>query len=413
MDKPTKRGLKRDLHSILRSDNVNLLKIQGKYGSNPYLLHQGNEAPSHKRISSHWYRPGEVIENSKRIRAIERERQKEEEQAKIDSLKLESEVKRKILIGELPADNEKNYLEKIEDVPDLEWWDADYYANGTIHDKYFQDYSQLDDDEDSDDEEEMDLPSIRYIQHPVPIKNINDIKFESRVYLTRDEQKKARRNNRKLLRKEKEQKIKLGLEPKPETKVKLSNMMSVYENNANITDPTKWEAIVRAQVAERKRKHILTNAQRHEESVARKKLAQEEKDNVKPKDNCCVYIFNEIKNPSIRYKINMNGKQLHLRGCCLHVNEGKGIIITFGDEKSVRFFDKLVVKRLKWDEPYKDKKTGEIVPCSGKVTKVWQGIMGEYRFKGWFMLNCSSNEELLKILREQDALELLPAGSLT
>lgn len=52
-------------------------------------------------------------------------------------------------------------------------------------------------------------PSIRYIQHPVPIK-VEEVKIKDKIYLTKKEQKKVRRNTRKLIRQEKEEKIKLA-----------------------------------------------------------------------------------------------------------------------------------------------------------------------------------------------------------
>ena len=51
---------------------------------------------------------------------------------------------------------------------------------------------------------------------------------------------------------EKQEKVQLGLMEKPETKVKISNLMRVLKTEA-VQDPTKMEAHVRAQMAERQR----------------------------------------------------------------------------------------------------------------------------------------------------------------
>lgn len=75
-----------------------------------------------------------------------------------------------------------------------------------------------------------------------------------KVYLTTKEKKKIRRQNRKEVLKEKTEKIRLGLEKAPEPKVKISNLMRVLGNEA-IQDPTKMEAHVRKQMAERLKKH--------------------------------------------------------------------------------------------------------------------------------------------------------------
>lgn len=53
----------------------------------------------------------------------------------------------------------------------------------------------------------------------------------------------------------------MGLIKAPEPKVKLSNLMRVLGSEA-IQDPTKMEAHVRKQIAERQRKHHIENQQR-------------------------------------------------------------------------------------------------------------------------------------------------------
>ena len=75
------------------------------------------------------------------------------------------------------------------------------------------------------------------------------------------EKKKLRRQNRRENWKEKQEKIRLGLEPPPEPKVKMSNMMRVLGTQA-VQDPTKIEAHVREQMAKRQKAHEDANASR-------------------------------------------------------------------------------------------------------------------------------------------------------
>lgn len=77
-----------------------------------------------------------------------------------------------------------------------------------------------------------------------------------------------RRQNRREAIKEKTEKIRLGLDKPPEPKLKISNLMRVLGTDA-IQDPTKMEAVVRKQMAEREQKHIDENRSR--------KLTREEK----------------------------------------------------------------------------------------------------------------------------------------
>lgn len=57
------------------------------------------------------------------------------------------------------------------------------------------------------------------------------------------------------------ERIRLGLEPPPEPKVKMSNMMRVL-GQQQVADPTKVEAHVREQMAKRQREHEQANAAR-------------------------------------------------------------------------------------------------------------------------------------------------------
>lgn len=70
--------------------------------------------------------------------------------------------------------------------------------------------------------------------------------------MTKKEQKKLRRQTRREAWKEKQEKIRLGLEPAPEPKLKMSNMMRVLGQQA-VQDPTKIEAHVKEQMMKRQK----------------------------------------------------------------------------------------------------------------------------------------------------------------
>lgn len=86
--------------------------------------------------------------------------------------------------------------------------------------------------------------------------------------LTKKERKKLRRQRRLEAAKEKQERIRLGLLPPEQPKVKISNLMRVLGTEA-VLDPTKIEAEVRKQMEARLAAHKL-----HNES---KKLTEEEK----------------------------------------------------------------------------------------------------------------------------------------
>lgn len=68
------------------------------------------------------------------------------------------------------------------------------------------------------------------------------------------ERKKFKRQRSLERQKEKTDKIRLGLLPQEQSKAKIKNMMLIFKNEA-VRDPTKVEAMVRAQMASRKQKH--------------------------------------------------------------------------------------------------------------------------------------------------------------
>ncbi|QLQ78378.1 hypothetical protein HG537_0A06250 [Torulaspora globosa] len=407
------RGLQTKVNPLLLSSNLNLVRRQYKE-ENPYLSTSGLRIDGKvtKRLQRglKFHRKGEIssqIEIERQEERLRYEKQLEHERAEtIRRAREKAEIEAKIALGEVPDSllGEDKYLKKVEDVPTVEWWDKVYLDEQLdILPKYREDFE--DGDEDTDDEDEDEHPSIRYIQHPVPVK-VQDVKPTAKVYLTKKEQKKIRRNRRKVEREAKETKIKLGLEPKPEPKVKLANMMNVYENDQNITDPTQWERTVIEQVEERAKDHFETNRKRHEEAVQKRKEKLQNGTTDSQLDNHCkVFRFGSLANPKIRYKLNTNSRQLSLRGACLRVNDdGSGIIIVVGTEKSCRFFEKLVLHRIKWDEDFEDRDNGTHRTMTGNyITRIWQGFLKSNKFPHWFMKVCNDEEELRQTLRQFDA----------
>lgn len=398
------KGLNIELHPGLI--NPRLLLKRGN-NNNPYLADSEVKPVSRKRQKiGQFYRKGDISGPLD----LQRRRWRE----KIS----------KIERGDLPNPfvGEDKYFLKSEDIPDVEWWDKKYYLPERVTDDSEEGEEENDDD---DEEEDMYCPSIKYVLHPVPpkISNSNsdrsDMPFiKARLYLTSRERKKLRRNKRKLQQEEKEQKIKLGLLPKPTNKIKMSTMMN--QEGKGIDLPTGWEREVKEAMIERKREHDLMNQRRHELAI---KIQQDRRmsGNVDNGGNVIwvkVYRFRQLINPSIRYKLSMNSKQLGLRGLCLRNREdGPGIIIIMSErEKTIRFMNRLIMERLPWRQSFSmksyysqkdeddrkmiDMSNNEIkLVCSGQINK------GEYeKFpRKWFMKVCQNEEEIKQILSRFEA----------
>ncbi|GIY63806.1 hypothetical protein CDAR_601471 [Caerostris darwini] len=134
------------------------------------------------------------------------------------------------------------------EVPEVEWWDS-YILQSDNYDKYNKNAK---------------LEGVTaLVEHPIQMKPPCDSSQPVFIplYLTKKERKKLRRQNRREAWKEKQEKIRLGLEPPPEPKVRMSNLMRVLGNQA-VQDPTKVEAHVREQMAKRQKAHEEANAAR-------------------------------------------------------------------------------------------------------------------------------------------------------
>lgn len=191
------------------------------------------------------------------------------------------------------------------DVPDIEWWDAVIMQQpnyATIH---------------SDKHPLPPLTGItRLIEHPIQMKP----PYEPNkpvllpIHLTKHEQRKLRRQNRAEVLKEKQEKIKLGLLPAPEPKVKISNLMRVLYSEA-VQDPTKIEQYVRNQMAERIRKHEETNAARKLSAEQRReKNTKRTTEDTTTGVHAAVYRVRHFEDKSHRFKVEKNCEQLHMTG---------------------------------------------------------------------------------------------------
>ena len=133
-------------------------------------------------------------------------------------------------------------------MPVVEWWDSKFVGEDG--------YESV-----TGDVQESHQLIDNLIQHPVSIEPPSEPGQPAprELMLTKKERKKLRRQRRQAALKEKQDKIRLGLLPRDEPKVKISNLMAVLGQEA-VLNPTLVEARVRQQMAARKQKHIDHNA---------------------------------------------------------------------------------------------------------------------------------------------------------
>ncbi|CAN0265460.1 unnamed protein product [Lampetra planeri] len=277
-----------------------------------------------------------------------------------------------------------------DEVPEVEWWD--YYILPSSYDHESDVHMVL---------EKGQLDGItNLVEHPAQINSPTsadtEIAVESDkpvtlgIYLTKKERKKLRRQTRREAQKELQEKIRLGLAPPPEPKVRISNLMRVLGTEA-VQDPTKVEAHVRAQMAKRLRAHEEANAarklpveQRREKKI--KKLKEDTTSGV----HISVYRIRDLTNPSKKFKIETNANQLFLTGGVV-LHKDVNVVVVEGGPKSQKKFRRLMMNRIKWAEESNSKESDSLSSeirrrKPNSCTLVWEGTakersFGEMKFK--------------------------------
>jgi U4/U6 small nuclear ribonucleoprotein PRP3 len=264
-------------------------------------------------------------------------------------------------------DVEKAFV--VEAPPDLEWWDE-----GLIDGK---DYSNI--------PQSMKLTTpdsivTLYIQHPVAIEPPQDkLAPEPKpMYLTPKEQQKLRRQRRMMELKEKQAKIRLGLEPAPPPKVKKSNLMRVLGEEA-VKDPTAVEARVNREIAARFEKHMQANEERKlTKEQRREKLAANQAKDAAKGIHLLVFKIGSLANGQHRYKISINATQLGLSGVCI-MHPRFNLVIVEGGEHSINNYKKLMLRRIDWTEslPSRERDAGPAAGTGGQGAAVKEWLKAE------------------------------------
>ncbi|KAG6876623.1 hypothetical protein C0992_012223 [Termitomyces sp. T32_za158] len=224
---------------------------------------------------------------------------------------------------------------------DTEWWDVSLLPNKKYDDIERGLLNIL----------TPDSPITIYIQHPIPIPapgTKNQIELKP-LMLTKKEQKKMRRLRRAQEHQDKNDRIRMGLLPPDPPKVGLKNLMKVLTSDA-VQDPTRVEARVRREVAQRKHTHEkmnserkLTDEQRREKKEAKK--AEQEKRGI---FGACFKV-NVLSDPAHQFKVRKNAEQLSLTGVTIF-NPQFSMVYVEGSNKAIKTYKRLMLHRVAWTE---------------------------------------------------------------
>lgn len=256
------------------------------------------------------------------------------QQARIEQMAREmQEQARKKAIEEA---TEKSFL--VPAPPEIEWWDEGLVTGGN--------YENLE----APDKINMEVIT-RYVQHPVLLSAPQDanVPAPKAMYLTKQEQKKVRRQRRMADHKEEQAKIRLGLKAPPPPKVKKSNLMRVLGNEA-VKDPTAVEARVNREIAQRAQDHETANAERQLTKEQRlEKLAAQQEADATLGMKLLVFKIDNLSYGKHRFQINKNAEQQALTGITIF-HPKMNLVIVEGGSHSINAYKKLMLNRVKWTE---------------------------------------------------------------
>jgi len=371
---------------------------QNAVAHNPYLE---SDAATDSAGKGRRSRQLVFTEPGKHIRQAEALRR----QAKLEKLRRDIAAQTRLAGIDEDIDVAKNFV--VEAPPEIEWWDE-----GLVEDKNY-------DSIDHPTNLKIDAPDsiiTLYIQHPVALQPPQDklVPEPKPMYLTQKEAKKLRRQRRTQELKEKQMKIRLGLEPAPKDKVKRGNLMRVLGEEA-VKDPTAVEARVNREIAERHEQHMqqnnermLTKEQRHE------KLAANQAKDAERGLHVLVFKINSLVNPQHRFKVDLNAKQQALTGLCI-MNPSFNLVIVEGGEHSIKGYKKLLMNRIDWTENVagrKDERSQAIKEwlksesednqlkslASNKCQLIFEGDIKTRGFRHWRSVICETDAEARKAL---------------
>ena len=201
--------------------------------------------------------------------------------------------------------------------------------------------------------------TYKLVQHPKPVippsLQNQDEKPKPVLHLTKKELKKQRKLRRAVKQREIQDLQSVGLLPKPEPKLTLSNYMRVLGTQA-VLDPSTMEMKVQEQIQARKTKHAKMNLERKvkakEERDLKKKQEAVSATNDNNLDSVSIALF-LVKDMSHRYhrtKVDLNAQQLYITGGVIEcqANPKLALVIAEGDAKAIKKYIRLMTVRMKW-----------------------------------------------------------------
>lgn len=286
-------------------------------------------------------------------------------------------------------------------VPMFEWWDSPFIDKDASFRQGAESVLRL-----------RKESVTQYIHQPLNIPSFKPSKapIVLPIMLTEKERKRLRRQRRLEKETENREMIAVGLLPPPPPKVKLSNLMRVLATEAT-ADPTKVEGDVRAQVAERLRKHEADNeARKRTKEQLRAQTANKTAKDREAGMFVNVYCVRNVDNPSHRFKVDINARQLGLSGTFI-IFADCNIIVVEGGIKALRKYKTLLLRRINWAETVDG--TGEAVSNPNSCVTVFEGPIAQPSFEGFRIAKILTASSVKSFLRSRGVENFFDAAMTT
>lgn len=283
-----------------------------------------------------------------------------------------------------------------EPIPEVEWWDVPILRSDT--------YSDITEGDVTEEKLKMEKITI-YVEHPRPIEPPAEPAPPppQPLKLTQKERKKLRTQRRLATEKNRQEMIRQGLIEPPKPKVKMSNLMKVLGSEAT-QDPTRLEMEIRSAAAEREQAHVDRNTARKLTPAERREKKERKlfDDPNTLETIVSVYKINDLSHPQTRFKVDVNAQENRLTGCAV-VSDGICVVVVEGGSKSIKRYQKLMLKRINWAAAVKQEDEDEDEDENKPINKcllVWQGSVAKSSFNRFFVHECRTEAAGRKVFAD-------------
>lgn len=362
-------------------------------------------APIRRRRGLNFHEPGTFVAQAEQLR---KKAKLEELQRKIaergvktgiaDAVKLATLTTKSDELKKLNGTNEAE-AEQEDPIPDVEWWDIPILGNRPLEEVVLR----L--EKTNTNLENVFTGITNLVEHP-PIKPPpglnNNVIAQVPIFLTKKEQKKLRRQNRKNLELEKQEQIKLGLMPKPEPKLKRSNIMYAL-GNETVVNPSVAEQMVREQEEKRLQAHLEHNASKKltKEEKRLKRLRKVQEDLSLTGIWVSVYRVLDMSNQT--KKVMQRAKELLMSGV-MTLCKNNNLVVVEGGPKAQRKFKHMMLDKINWSQGSmtNGKETTSVTTstATNKCFLVWEGQVTQRSFRGFKERQINNEQEARDYFRQ-------------